>query len=86
MEHIINTSQEIKDFYGNRLQKAFYNLVLCKNYNKENPLAVDSFTVIIHPNKLCGTFYDFTSADSRYEGLKWAAEANIQMNEILQNK
>lgn len=86
MENIINTSPEIECFYGDRLQKAFYNLVLCKNYNKENPLIIDNYTIIIHPNKLCGTFNDFESANNRYEGLKWAAKVNIQINAILQTK
>lgn len=76
MENEIYTSQEILDFYGNRIVKAFYNLVLCKNYENENKDAIDNYSVIIHPSNVCGLFKKYDEANSMFMFLKSGAEIN----------
>ena len=82
MNKDINTSQEIIDFYGNRLIKAFGDLVLCRNYNKKYKYAIDGYSVLLHQRKVCGLFQydDYELANERFETLKWAMQVNLIMN------
>lgn len=88
MDKNINTSQEIIDFYGNRLIKAFGDLVLCKNYDKKIESAIDGYSVLIHQKKICGLFQydDYERANERFETLKWAIEVGLIMKNISRSQ